>query len=44
MDDGDGCFDLDDLEYSFDLGAQTDHSFGEAVAMIQGVFVGPDPV
>ncbi len=36
MDDGDECFDLDDLEYASDFGAPTDHSSGEVVAMIQG--------
>ena len=37
MDDGDECFDLDNLEYASDFGAPTDHSSGEVVAMIQGV-------
>ncbi len=37
MDDGDECFDLDDLEYASDFGVPTDHSSGEVVAMIQGV-------
>ncbi len=36
MDDGDECFDLDNLEYGSDFGAPTDHSCGEVVAMIQG--------
>ncbi len=34
MDDGDECFDLDDLEYASDFGAPTDHSSGEAVVMV----------
>ncbi len=34
MDDGDGCFDLDNLEHASDFRAPTDHSSGEAVAMI----------
>ena len=36
MDDGDGCFDLDNLEYASDFRAPTDHSSGEAFVMIQG--------
>ncbi len=36
MDDGDGWFDLDNLEYASDFGAPTDHSSGDAVVMIQG--------
>ncbi len=36
MDDGNECFDLDNLEYGSDFGAPTDHSCGEVVAMIQG--------
>ncbi len=36
MDDGDECFDLDNLEYASDFGAPTDHSSGEVVVMIQG--------
>ena len=36
MDDGDECFDLDNLEYASDFGAPTDRSSGEVVAMIQG--------
>ncbi len=36
MDDGDGYFDLDNLEYASDFGAPTDHSSGEAVVMVQG--------
>ncbi len=44
MDDGDGCFDLDNVEYASDFGAPTDNSPGEAVVMIPRVFVGPGPV
>ncbi len=44
MDDGDECFDLDNLEYASDFGAPTDHSSVEAVVMIPRVFVGPGPV
>ena len=44
MDDGDECFDLDDLEYASGFRAPTDHSSGEVVVMIQRVFVGPGPV
>ena len=36
MDDGDGYFDLDNLEYALDFGTPPDHSSGEAVVMIQG--------
>ncbi len=36
MDDGDECFDLDDLEYASGFRAPTDHSSGEVVVMIQG--------
>ena len=36
MDDGDECFDLDDLEYALNFGAPTDHSSGVVVVMIQG--------
>ncbi len=43
IDDSDGVFDLDNLEYASDFGAPTDHSSGEAVVMIQRVFVGPGP-
>ncbi len=43
MDDGDECFDLDDLEYASDFGAPTDHSSGEVVVMVPRVFVGPGP-
>ena len=43
MDDGDGYFDLDNLEYASDFGHPTDHSSDEDVAMMQGVFVGPGP-
>ncbi len=35
MDDGDECFDLDNLEYASDFGTPTDQSSGEVVAMIQ---------
>ncbi len=44
MDDGDECFDLDNLEYASDFGAPTDHLSGEVVVMIPRVFVGPGPV
>ncbi len=44
MDEGDGCFDLDNLEYASDFGAPTDHSSDEAVVMIRRVLVGPGPV
>ena len=44
MDEGDGCFDLDNLEYGSDFGAPIDHSSGEAVVMIRRVLVGPGPV
>ncbi len=44
MEDGDECFDLDNLEYGSDFGAPTDHSCGEVVAMIPRDFVGPGPV
>ncbi len=44
MDDGDECFNLDNLEYASDFGAPTDHSSGEVVVMIPRVFVGPGPV
>jgi len=44
MDDDDGYFDLDNLEYASDFGAPTDHSSGEAVVMIRRVLVGPGPV
>ncbi len=37
MDDGDECFDLDDLEYASGFRAPTDHSSGEVVVMIQRV-------
>ncbi len=40
MDDGDQCFDLDNWEYGSDFRAPTNHSSGEAVVMIQRVFVG----
>ncbi len=36
MDDGDGYFDLDNLEYASDFGAPTDQWSDEAVVMIQG--------
>ncbi len=39
MDEGDGVFDLDNLEYASDFGAPTDHSSDEAVAMIQRVWL-----
>ena len=33
MDDGDGYFDLDNLEYASDFGAPTDHSSGVPFAI-----------
>ena len=44
MDDSDGVFELDNLEYASNFGAPTDRSSGEAVVMIRRVLVGPDPV
>ena len=44
MDDGDGFFDLDNLEYASDFGTPTDHSSDEAVVTIRRVLVGPGPV
>ncbi len=35
MEDGDECFDLDNLEYASDFGAPTDHSSVEDVVMIR---------
>ncbi len=37
MDDGDECFDLDNLEYGSYFGAPTDYSSGEVVVMIRRV-------
>ncbi len=44
MNDGDGCFDLDNWEYGSDFGAPIDQSSGEAVVMMRRVLVGPGPV
>ncbi len=44
MDDGDECFDLDNLDYASDFRAPTDQSSGEAFVIIPRVFVGQGPV